>query len=170
MRRLTALPAWTAAGDQAHTSHSAARRYQWWEGCGFFKPSEDAAGTFSIVIPPPNVTGSLHIGHALTMAVEVGRLAAPCALLQVSAGDSKAASDAPALPAGWPRQQGLQGTPACWRVQDTVVRWHRMSGKSTLWVPGTDHAGIATQTAVEKSLARKGLNCREMGAALPICS
>lgn len=61
-----------------------------------------------IVIPPPNVTGSLHIGHALTNA-----------------------------------------------IQDTVVRWRRMSGYDVLWVPGTDHAGIATQTVVEKKVARE---------------
>ena len=74
-------------------------RYEWWQQCGYFKPSMDSdKPPFVIVIPPPNVTGSLHIGHALTNA-----------------------------------------------IQDTVVRWRRMSGYNTLWVPGTDHAGIATQ-------------------------
>ena len=118
-------------------------RYAWWEGCGFFKPREDSTETFSIVIPPPNVTGSLHIGHALTLAVEV------CSVSKLSC--------AAKLPAAQP-----------YLVQDTVVRWHRMQGKSTLWVPGTDHAGIATQTAVEKSLARKGLNRYELGE-MPCC-
>ena len=60
-----------------------------------------------MVIPPPNVTGSLHLGHALTTAIE-----------------------------------------------DTITRWHRMKGKVTLWVPGTDHAGIATQSVVEKRLKK----------------
>lgn len=87
--------------------------YDWWEGCGMFKPATGAAAAgkqpFVIVIPPPNVTGALHIGHALTNA-----------------------------------------------VQDTIVRWRRMQGYNVLWVPGTDHAGIATQTVVEKKLAREG--------------
>lgn len=83
--------------------------YEWWEKCGFFKPDPDSTKEpFVIVIPPPNVTGALHIGHALTNA-----------------------------------------------VQDTVVRWRRMSGYNALWVPGTDHAGIATQTVVEKKLQRE---------------
>lgn len=87
--------------------------YDWWERSGFFKPMSDTqpectAEPFVMVIPPPNVTGSLHIGHALTNAIE-----------------------------------------------DTVIRWRRMSGYNTLWVPGTDHAGIATQTVVEKKLARE---------------
>ncbi|EFN58150.1 hypothetical protein CHLNCDRAFT_141931 [Chlorella variabilis] len=83
--------------------------YEWWQQRGFFKPDLNSdKPPFVIVIPPPNVTGSLHIGHALTNAIE-----------------------------------------------DTVVRWRRMSGYNTLWVPGTDHAGIATQTVVEKKIARE---------------
>lgn len=83
--------------------------YQWWSKCGFFKPDMDSdAEPFVIVIPPPNVTGALHIGHALTNA-----------------------------------------------VQDAVVRYQRMKGRNTLWVPGTDHAGIATQTVVEKKVMRE---------------
>ena len=83
--------------------------YEWWENAGFFKPDPTStAEPFVMVIPPPNVTGSLHIGHALTNAIE-----------------------------------------------DTVIRWRRMSGYNTLWVPGTDHAGIATQTVVEKKVARE---------------
>jgi len=75
----------------------------WWEARGLYKPQDDSKDeNFTIVIPPPNVTGTLHIGHALTLAIE-----------------------------------------------DTVVRWNRMSGKNCLWVPGTDHAGIATQVVVE---------------------
>ena len=92
--------------------------YEWWEKCGMFTPQ---MGTnkpkFVIVIPPPNVTGALHIGHALTNS-----------------------------------------------IQDTVVRWRRMSGYEALWVPGTDHAGIATQTVVEKKLAREeGVTRHDLG-------
>ena len=87
---------------------------EWWEEAGVYSPSaeealkKDPSDRFTIVIPPPNVTGSLHIGHALTVAIE-----------------------------------------------DAVVRWHRMQGKSVLWLPGTDHAGIATQTQVEKLLMKE---------------
>ena len=95
--------------------------YDWWEQCGFFKPDMDSdKPPFVIVIPPPNVTGSLHLGHALTNS-----------------------------------------------IQDTVVRWRRMSGYNVLWLPGTDHAGIATQTVVEKDLAkRKGLTRHDLGNCL----
>jgi valyl-tRNA synthetase len=72
---------------------------------------------FVIVIPPPNVTGALHIGHALTNS-----------------------------------------------IQDTIVRWRRMSGYEALWVPGTDHAGIATQSVVEKKLQREeGITRHDLG-------
>eukprot|EP00768_Dysnectes_brevis_P007986 gnl/Dysnectes_brevis/69_a86_4242.p1 GENE.gnl/Dysnectes_brevis/69_a86_4242~~gnl/Dysnectes_brevis/69_a86_4242.p1 ORF type:complete len:1031 (+),score=501.69 gnl/Dysnectes_brevis/69_a86_4242:35-3127(+) len=83
--------------------------YSWWEKKGFFKADalSDKKNTFTIMIPPPNVTGALHIGHALTNA-----------------------------------------------IQDTLIRWHRMKGDETLWLPGTDHAGIATQVVVEKQLMR----------------
>lgn len=74
-------------------------------------------GNFMMVIPPPNVTGSLHLGHALTTAVE-----------------------------------------------DCLTRWHRMNGKTVLWNPGCDHAGIATQVVVEKKLMReKGLSRHDIG-------
>ncbi|XP_059826824.1 valine--tRNA ligase, mitochondrial [Hypanus sabinus] len=88
--------------------------YPWWEQQGFFKPESQARlsqpeeATFALCIPPPNVTGSLHLGHALTVA-----------------------------------------------VQDAVVRWHRMQGRKVLWLPGCDHAGIATQVVVEKTLQRE---------------
>ncbi|ROT37910.1 valyl-tRNA synthetase [Sodiomyces alkalinus F11] len=87
--------------------------YQWWEKSGFFKPEackqgSDAAGTFVIPLPPPNVTGALHCGHALANS-----------------------------------------------LQDTLIRWHRMRGFTTLWVPGCDHAGISTQSVVEKMLWKK---------------
>ncbi|XP_059206292.1 valine--tRNA ligase, mitochondrial isoform X2 [Centropristis striata] len=89
--------------------------YQWWEKEGFFGPEQHERlthavdRTFSLCIPPPNVTGSLHLGHALTVAVE-----------------------------------------------DALVRWRRMQGYRVLWVPGCDHAGIATQTVVERRLLREG--------------
>jgi valyl-tRNA synthetase len=86
-------------------------RYDWWESRGYFKPEftkegkVKPAGKFVIPIPPPNVTGSLHMGHALTNA-----------------------------------------------LQDTMIRHARMQGKTTAWVPGMDHAGISTQSVVEKML------------------
>jgi len=84
--------------------------YDWWVKKGFFKPeffNDETREKFVIVIPPPNVTGSLHIGHALGFSIE-----------------------------------------------DAICRYHRMNGKRVLWVPGTDHAGIATQSVVEKKIMR----------------
>jgi len=94
------------------------RLYAAWESSGAFAPSSDpAAETFSIVIPPPNVTGSLHIGHALNNT-----------------------------------------------LQDVLTRFERMRGKAALWLPGTDHAGIATQMVVERQLAAAGnIGRRDMG-------
>eukprot|EP01083_Nonionella_stella_P024627 67898_1 len=90
----------------------------WWEEKGFYKPSMDSDNEkFVMVIPPPNVTGALHIGHALTNTVE-----------------------------------------------DCLTRWHRMCGKNVLWLPGMDHAGIATQSVVERRLLReKGLTRHDLG-------
>lgn len=80
--------------------------YDWWLKKEFFKADVNSTKeNFVMVIPPPNVTGFLHLGHGLTNS-----------------------------------------------IQDSITRWHRMSGKNTLWVPGTDHAGIATQSVVEKRL------------------
>jgi valyl-tRNA synthetase len=94
------------------------RLYAEWEASGAFAPiSDPAAETFSIVIPPPNVTGSLHIGHALNNT-----------------------------------------------LQDVLARFERMRGKAVLWLPGTDHAGIATQMVVERQLAAAGNQSRrDMG-------
>jgi len=94
------------------------RLYAMWESSGLFAPKTDgAAEAYSIVIPPPNVTGSLHIGHALNNT-----------------------------------------------LQDILARYHRMRGKSVLWLPGTDHAGIATQMVVERQLAAAGnIGRRDMG-------
>jgi valyl-tRNA synthetase len=88
-----------------------------WEEGGFFHAeASDGRPPFVIVIPPPNVTAKLHMGH------------------------------------------GLDET-----LQDILIRWHRMDGKNALWVPGTDHAGIATQTVVEKALLAEGLRRRDLG-------
>jgi valyl-tRNA synthetase len=94
------------------------RLYAAWEESGAFAPTDDPnAEPFSIVIPPPNVTGSLHIGHALNNT-----------------------------------------------LQDVLIRFQRMRGKAALWLPGTDHAGIATQMVVERQLAEAGnVGRREMG-------
>ena len=94
------------------------RHYAAWERSGAFAPvSDPAASTFAMVIPPPNVTGSLHIGHALNNT-----------------------------------------------LQDVLARFARMRGEATLWLPGTDHAGIATQMVVERQLAAEGnIGRREMG-------
>jgi valyl-tRNA synthetase len=90
---------------------------QWWVDSGLFECRTDAPGTvFSLVIPPPNVTGSLHMGHMLEHT-EI----------------------------------------------DATIRWRRMLGYKTLWLPGTDHAGIATQMVVERELAREGLDRRQLG-------
>ena len=94
------------------------RLYRLWEESGAFAPVDDPHATaFSIVIPPPNVTGSLHIGHALNNT-----------------------------------------------LQDVLVRFQRMRGAAALWIPGTDHAGIATQMVVERQLAAEGnIGRRDMG-------
>jgi valyl-tRNA synthetase len=119
-----------------------ARRYEQWEKAGLFQPSPRgdeardgeardggagaggagaaaggaAAPVFAIVLPPPNVTGSLHVGHALDHT-----------------------------------------------LMDALSRWHRMRGFRTLWLPGMDHAGIATQNVVERELAREGLSRHDLG-------
>ncbi|XP_054663415.1 valine--tRNA ligase, mitochondrial [Grus americana] len=94
--------------------------YSWWERQGLFTPPASAPGgerhVLSLVLPPPNVTGSLHLGHALTVA-----------------------------------------------LQDALVRWRRMQGWTVLWVPGTDHAGIATQAVVERWLwQHRGLRRQDL--------
>jgi valyl-tRNA synthetase len=91
------------------------RTYQRWESHGWFKPSGQGS-PYSIVIPPPNVTGTLHMGHA------------------------------------------FQHT-----LMDVLTRQHRMQGENTLWQPGTDHAGIATQMVVERQLNAQGVHRRDIG-------
>jgi valyl-tRNA synthetase len=90
--------------------------YNFWVTSGLFAPAQDGDRSFSIVIPPPNVTGSLHMGHALNNT-----------------------------------------------LQDILCRYKRMDGYRVLWVPGTDHAGIATQNVVERQLAQKGISRAELG-------
>ena len=91
--------------------------YDFWEKNNLFKPStQKAKKTFSIVIPPPNITGKLHMGHALNNS-----------------------------------------------LQDVLIRYYRMNGYETLWQPGTDHAGIATQAIVEKNLAKENINKNDIG-------
>ncbi|KAK3034819.1 hypothetical protein RJ639_033724 [Escallonia herrerae] len=109
----------TSFGEKKHLARQMAKQYspsavekswyEWWERSQFFTADASSSkAPFVIVLPPPNVTGALHIGHALTAA-----------------------------------------------IQDTIIRWRRMSGYNTLWVPGMDHAGIATQVVVEKKIARE---------------
>jgi valyl-tRNA synthetase len=92
------------------------RHYARWEEGGLFRPRPSRRGRFCVMMPPPNVTGSLHMGHALDNT-----------------------------------------------VQDTLTRFHRMRGYESLWQPGTDHAGIATQMMVERELAKEGLGRRDLG-------
>ncbi len=92
------------------------RIYKYWMDNGCFKPKEEGKDPFVIVIPPPNVTGVLHMGHGLNNI-----------------------------------------------LQDVLIRYHRMNGRPALWVPGTDHAGIATQNIVEKKLRAKGIERHELG-------
>ena len=100
------------------------RLYEWWESQGFFHPEQQEesgladpnAEPFVIAMPPPNVTGALHLGHAITSSIE-----------------------------------------------DMLIRHHRMLGQPTLWIPGTDHAGIATQNVVERKLAEQGLTRQDLG-------
>src|SRR5687768_16474953 len=93
------------------------RWYRTWEEKGYFTAHpESEKPHFAIVIPPPNVTGSLHIGHAFTLT-----------------------------------------------LQDVIVRWKRMSGFDVLWLPGLDHAGIATQMVVERQLAKDGKKKEDLG-------
>jgi len=99
--------------------HFEASLYRAWEDAGCFQAKDQNAPdqeAFAMVIPPPNVTGVLHMGHALTNT-----------------------------------------------IQDILVRWHRMKGDNTLWLPGTDHAGIATQIQVEKAIAREALSRHDLG-------
>ena len=93
------------------------RLYEWWEQSGYFSARPDPnKNPFTIIMPPPNVTGELHLGHAMTAAIE-----------------------------------------------DALTRYHRMNGDMALYLPGTDHAGIATQVVVERELAKEGLTRHDVG-------
>lgn len=110
-RKPVSLPkAYEAAGIEE-------RIYRWWESSGYFqaKPNPDK-NPFTIIMPPPNVTGELHLGHAVTAT-----------------------------------------------IQDALTRYHRMQGDEALWLPGKDHAGIATQMVVERALAEEGLDRHQLG-------
>ncbi len=93
-----------------------AKWYSVWEQSGCFHDEPGCGEPYSVVIPPPNVTGILHMGHALNQT-----------------------------------------------IQDILVRWRRMQGRNTLWLPGTDHAGIATQNVVEKALKKEGKRRQDLG-------
>jgi len=105
-------------------SRTEKRLYEWWESRGFFKPetclqlglADPERPAWCITMPPPNVTGALHLGHAMTAAVE-----------------------------------------------DLMTRYYRMKGRETLFLPGSDHAGIATQNVVERELRKQGLTRHELG-------
>src|SRR5574341_352096 len=92
--------------------------YSHWVAEGLFAPGKNPGTSYSMVIPPPNVTGSLHMGHALNNT-----------------------------------------------LQDILCRYKRMDGFRVLWVPGTDHAGIATQNVVERRLAEQGSTRAQVGRA-----
>lgn len=102
-------------GTRYNPSDLEKKWYNYWLEKGYFKP-KGKGDSFTIVIPPPNITGSIHMGHALNLT-----------------------------------------------LQDILIRYKRMRGFNTLWVPGEDHAGIATQNAVERYLASKGINREELG-------
>jgi len=111
--------------DKTYNPDTTERRlYEWWESKGYFKPETLLATglaradgpAWCITMPPPNVTGALHLGHAMTAAVE-----------------------------------------------DLMTRYYRMRGYETLYLPGSDHAGIATQNVVERELARQGITRQDLG-------
>lgn len=103
--------------DRYNPADVETRTYQWWEKAGYFKAQDQSTKPpFSIILPPPNVTGFLHMGHALDHT-----------------------------------------------IQDMLIRWKRMNGYNTMWLPGTDHAGIATQSVVERELKKENITRHELG-------
>ncbi len=103
--------------EKTYDPHAIEQRwYQTWEERGYFTPNTDGKGSYCIMIPPPNVTGSLHMGH------------------------------------------GFNNT-----IMDSLIRYHRMKGEKTLWQPGSDHAGIATQMVVERQLEAEGKTRHDLG-------
>ena len=97
--------------NKYHPAEIEAKHYQNWQNQGYFQPNMAAQSSFSIQLPPPNVTGTLHMGHAFNQT-----------------------------------------------IMDGLTRYYRMKGYNTCWVPGTDHAGIATQIVVERQLAEQGIS------------
>ena len=109
----------TRSGEPYNPAEVEAKTYRRWGRARVFAPATQRPRRkrpFSVVIPPPNITGSLHMGHALNST-----------------------------------------------MQDALVRYHRMKGDDTVWVPGTDHAGIATQNVVERELKKEGLTRHDLG-------
>jgi valyl-tRNA synthetase len=103
--------------EKTYDPHAIEQRwYQTWEARGYFAPNPAGEGSYCIMIPPPNVTGSLHMGH------------------------------------------GFNNT-----IMDSLIRYHRMKGEKTLWQPGSDHAGIATQMVVERQLGAEGKTRHDLG-------
>lgn len=107
----------TSLSDRYNPQDVEDRIYQWWESSGHFKASDRSTKPpYSIILPPPNVTGFLHMGHALDHT-----------------------------------------------IQDCLIRWKRMCGFNAMWLPGTDHAGIATQAVVEKELKKENITRQQLG-------
>lgn len=103
--------------DRYNPADVEGKTYQWWESQGYFKSQDKSTKPpFAIILPPPNVTGFLHMGHALDHT-----------------------------------------------IQDLLIRWKRMCGFNALWLPGTDHAGIATQTVVERELKKQNITRHQLG-------
>ena len=102
--------------NKYHPAEIEAKHYRNWEAKGYFQPDFSRSESFSIQLPPPNVTGTLHMGHAFNQT-----------------------------------------------IMDGLTRYYRMKGRNTCWVPGTDHAGIATQIVVERQLAEQGISRHELG-------
>lgn len=102
--------------DKYNPAEIEAKHYQNWQSAGYFQPDFSRAEAFSIQLPPPNVTGTLHMGHAFNQT-----------------------------------------------IMDGLTRYYRMKGRNTCWVPGTDHAGIATQIVVERQLAEQGVSRHDLG-------
>lgn len=107
----------TSLSDRYSPQEVESRTYKWWESSGYFKAQDlSTKPPYSIILPPPNVTGFLHLGHALDHT-----------------------------------------------IQDLLIRWKRMSGFNAMWLPGTDHAGIATQSVVEKELKKQNITRHSLG-------
>lgn len=107
----------TTLSDRYNPAEVEERTYKWWEERNYFAAQDQSTKPpYALILPPPNVTGFLHIGHALDQT-----------------------------------------------IQDLLTRYKRMSGFNTLWLPGTDHAGIATQTVVEKDLKKQGITRHQLG-------